>query len=147
MFGINTVKKVHKLYSRRLLSFVFYVLEEFCKALNGFSLTQLKDYIEGKNEKSVKRSFKELPFYGTSIEKPYTKRLNNIDVMRELPFYDELKIVKSSKAFQRYVRNCSVEVIDSKDSSTQLTIISSSIKDLYKDLLAEIRKRIYSCLF
>ena len=107
----------------------------------------IKRLHRGKNEKEVKRSFKELPFYGTSIEKPYTKRLNNIDVMRELPFYDELKIVKSSKAFQRYVRNCSVEVIDSKDSSTQLTIISSSIKDLDKDLLAEIRKRIYSCLF
>ena len=41
------------------------------------------------DEKEVKRSYKELPFYKTLIEKPYTKRLNNIDILRELPFYDE----------------------------------------------------------
>ena len=37
----------------------------------------------------MKRSFKELPFYEASIKKPCTKDLNNIDMLRELPFYDE----------------------------------------------------------
>ena len=77
------------------------------------SLTQLKDYIEGKHEKEVKRSFKELPFYKTSVEMPDTKRLNNIDTMRELPFYDELNIVETSTAFKGYAISYSVEVIDS----------------------------------
>ena len=45
-----------------------------------------------------KRSLKELPIYKTSVEKPYTKRLNNIYMLCELPFYNELSIVKTSKA-------------------------------------------------
>ena len=40
--------------------------------------------------KEVKRSFKVLPFYKLSIENPYTERLNNTDMLRELPFYDKL---------------------------------------------------------
>ena len=31
--------------------------------------------------------FKELPFYKTYIEKPKIKRLKNIDLLSELPFY------------------------------------------------------------
>ena len=63
---------------------------EFHKFLCGFSLTQLKDYTKQKHEEE-QRSFKELSFYKTSIEKPYTKRLNNIDLFCELLVYDELK--------------------------------------------------------
>ena len=68
------------------------------------------------DEKEVRRSFKELPFYETPIEKPYTKRLNNIDMLRELPFYDESNIAKTSNAFKGYARSYSVEVIDFKKS-------------------------------
>ena len=32
--------------------------KEYCKILNGFSLTQLKDYIKQKSEKEEKRSYK-----------------------------------------------------------------------------------------
>ena len=39
------------------------------------------------------------------IEKPYIKRLNNIDMLRELPFYNELNISKTSKAFKGYARS------------------------------------------
>ena len=67
--------------------------------------------------------------------KPYAKRLNNIDILHELPFYDELNIVKVSKAFKGYARIYSVEVIASKDSSVQLKINRPNIKDLFKDLL------------
>ena len=31
--------------------------------------------------------FKELPFYNVSIEKPKIKRLTNINLLAELPFY------------------------------------------------------------
>ena len=44
---------------------------------------------------------KELSFYNTSIEKPCIKLLNNIDLQLELPFYNKLSIVKTSKAFKK----------------------------------------------
>ena len=55
-------------------------------------------------------------------------------MLRDLLFYDELYIVKTSKAFKGYARNYSVEVRDSKDPSVQLTISRPSIRDLFKDL-------------
>ena len=87
------------------------------------------------NKKEVERSLKELPFYNASIEKRYIKRLNNIYVLHELPFYNELSIVKTSRAFKEYARSYSIEIIiDSKDSSIQLTFSTPSIKDLFKEL-------------
>ena len=83
---------------------------------NGFSLTQLKYYIKQKHEKELKRSFEELPFYGILIEKLYSKRLDNSDMLHELQFYDELNIVKTSRAFKGFSRSCRVETINSKDS-------------------------------
>ena len=61
------------------------------------------------NEKEAKRLFKELPFYIVSIKKPYIKRLNNIDILRELRFYNELNTVKTLKAFRGYARSYSIE--------------------------------------
>ena len=46
------------------------------------------------DEKEVKRLLQELPFYNVPIEKPYIKRLNNIDLLHELPLYNELGIAK-----------------------------------------------------
>ena len=57
------------------------------------------------DEKEAKRLLKELPFYNALIEKPYIKRLNNIQMLLELPFSNELNIVKASKAFKRYARS------------------------------------------
>ena len=88
--------------------------KEFRKFLNGFSVTQLKDCIKQKHEKEVKRSFKDLPFYGTSIKKPYTKRPDKADMLLELPFYNELNIVNTSKAFKGYGRSYSIEAVDSR---------------------------------
>ena len=65
--------------------------------------------------------FKELPFCNALNEKLYIKRLNNIDILCELPFYNELNIVKISKAFKGYVRSYSIEIIDSNGLSVQLT--------------------------
>ena len=49
------------------------------------------------NEKETKILFKKLPFYNASINKPYIKSPNNINLLHELPFYDELSIVKTLK--------------------------------------------------
>ena len=40
--------------------------------------------------------FKELPFYTKPIEKPKIKRLKNIDRLTELPFYEQLSIIKTN---------------------------------------------------
>ena len=40
----------------------------------------------------------------TPIEKPYIKRLNNIDMLCELPFYNELNIIKTWKAFKEAIQ-------------------------------------------
>ena len=46
--------------------------------------------------------FQVLPFYNTFIEKPEFKKLNNVELLKELPFYDELNIVKNKTAFNGY---------------------------------------------
>ena len=42
--------------------------------------------------------FKELPFYNKKIEKPKTKRLKNVDLRFELPFYEELNVIETDHA-------------------------------------------------
>ena len=37
-------------------------------------------------------------------------------MLHELQFYDELNIVKTSRAFKGFSRSCRVETINSKDS-------------------------------
>ena len=46
-----------------------------------------------------------------SVEKPKIKKLNNVDILSELPFYAELNIVKTAKAFKKYARSYSIEII------------------------------------
>ena len=85
--------------------------------------------------------FKELPVYNALIEKPYIKHLNNnnIDMLRELPFYDELNIVKASKTFKGYARSYSTEKII---ESNQLTISKPSMKYLFKGFNYQITLKI-----
>ena len=59
--------------------------------------------------------FKELPFYNKHIEKPKTKRLKNIDLLSELPFYEELK-----HEFREYAISYKVKIIEKKEPSKQL---------------------------
>ena len=42
--------------------------------------------------------FKKLPFYNKPIEKPKFKRLKNINQLVELPFYDQLSIIKTNQS-------------------------------------------------
>ena len=60
-------------------------------------------------------------------------------MLHELPFYDELSITEVSKAFKRYARNYRIEIVDHKDPLFQLEASKSSIKDLFKDLLNEMK--------
>ena len=58
---------------------------------------------------------KELPFYNKPIEKPKVKRLKNIDRLVELPFYEQLSVVKTDQAFIGYVMSYKVEVVEIND--------------------------------
>ena len=86
------------------------------------------------NENEAKELFQILPVYNALIEKPEIKKLSNIELLHELPFYDELSITEVPKAFKRNEGSCKVEIIDFKDPLIQLQARKSSIKDLFKDL-------------
>ena len=49
----------------------------------------------------------------------------------KISLYNELIIVKTSKAFKGYARSCNIEIINSKDPLVQLTISKPNIKDLF----------------
>ena len=83
--------------------------------------------------------FKELPFYNNPIKKPKVKRLKNIDQLAELPFYEELSVIKINQAFRGYAMSYKVEIIERKDPIVQLEASKSSIKDFLSDLLNETR--------
>ena len=83
------------------------------------------------NEKGAKQLFQILLFYNVLIEKPEIKKLSNVELLHELPFYDELIIAELSKAFKRYARRYKVGIIDTKDPLIQLEASTSSIKDLF----------------
>ena len=92
------------------------------------------------NEKEAKELFQILPSYNVLIEKLKIKHLSNIELLHELPFYDELSVAEISKAFRGYARSYKVEIIDSKDLLAQLEASKSSIEDLLKDLLNEMKR-------
>ena len=79
--------------------------------------------------------FEELPFYNKPIEKPKVKCLKNIDWIAELPFYEQLSVIKTDQEFKGYAVSYKVEIIERKDPIAQLRASKSSIKDLFSDLL------------
>ena len=74
--------------------------------------------------------FKELPFYNKSIEKPKVKRLKNIDQLIELPFFEQLSVIKTDQAFSGYAMSYEVEIVERKDPIVQLKASKLSIKNL-----------------
>ena len=88
---------------------------------------------------SIVDYFKELHFYNVSIDKPKIKHLKNIDLLAELPFYNQLNRIRTDYAFSGYAMSYKVEIVDKKDLIVQLKASKSSIKDLLIDLLNETR--------
>ena len=78
-------------------------------------------------------------FYNKHIEKPKIKRLKNIDLLFELPFYEELNVIKTNNEFRRYAVSYKVKLVEKKDPIEQLEASKSSIKDLFIDLLNETK--------
>ena len=82
-----------------------------------------------------KENFKELPFCNKHIEKPKIKCLENIDLLSELPFYEELNVIKRDHAFRKYAMSYKIETLEKKDPIKQLETSKSGIKDQFIDLL------------
>ena len=83
--------------------------------------------------------FKELPFFNASIDKPKIKRLTNINLLAELPFHDQLSIIKTDQAFSGYAMSYKVEIVERKDPIVQLEASKLSIKNLFSNLINEIK--------
>ena len=81
----------------------------------------------------------ELSFYNKPIEKPKVKRLKNTDQLAELPFYEQLSVIKTNQAFRGYAMSYKVEIIERKDPIVQLETSKSSIKDFFSDFLNETK--------
>ena len=95
-------------------------------------LSKIKSYSD------VINYFKELPFYNNPIERP-VKRLKNIDPLVELPFYEQLSVIKTDQAFKEYAMSYKVEIIVKKHPIVQLEASKLSIKNLFDDLLNELK--------
>ena len=90
-----------------------------------------------KSHPDVVEYFKELPFYNKYIEKRKIKRLKNNHLLSELPFYEELNVIKTNHAF----RGCALSYkVEKEDSIKQLGANKLSIKDLFSDLLNETKR-------
>ena len=72
--------------------------------------------------------FKELPFYNKYIEKPKIKRLKNIDLLSELPFYEELNVIKANHAFRGYALSYKVKIIEKKIQLNSLKQVNQVLK-------------------
>ena len=87
----------------------------------------------------VVHNFKELPFYKKPIKKPKVKRLKNIDQLAELPFYEQLNVIKTNQAFRGYAMSYKAEIIEKKDPIVQSEASKLSVKDLFSVLLNETK--------
>ena len=57
----------------------------------------------------------------------------------DLPFYEELNVIKINHGFRGYAMGYKVKLVDKKDPIEQLEASKLSIKDLFHDLLNEIK--------
>ena len=92
-----------------------------------------------KHHSDAASYFEKLPFFNKPIEKPNVKRLKNIDRLTELPFCEQLSVIKTDQAFSGYAMSYKVKKIERKDPIVQLEASKSSIKGLFNDLFNETK--------
>ena len=59
--------------------------------------------------------------------------------LAELPFHDQLSIIKTNQAFSGYAMSYKVEIVERKDPIVQLEASKLSIKNLFSNLINEIK--------
>ena len=59
--------------------------------------------------------------------------------MHELPFFDDINILRKERVFKKYTKTYEVEIINNKSLSDSLSASKNSIRNLFDDLLRERR--------
>ena len=75
-----------------------------------------------KSHPNVVEYFTKLLFYNKNIKKPKIKHLKNIDLLVDLPFYEELSIIKTNHAFKGCASSYKVKIIEKRDPIKQLEV-------------------------
>ena len=78
---------------------------------------------------STKKLWSKQPFYKQPIKNPSIKKLSNFELLRELPFYNNITILRKEKAFKKYAETYEVEIINDKSLSDSSSISKNSIKN------------------
>ena len=73
------------------------------------------------------------------IDVPEIKKVSIVQLMKELPFYNELNIVKINNAFSGYARTYKIEIVNKRDVVVQLKNSEINLKELFKGLLIELK--------
>ena len=65
-------------------------------------------------------------------------------MLSEFPFHDDINIKKAAKAFKRYAKGCSIEILkdidgEMNDPLTPLEVAKPVIEDFFRDLLVELK--------
>ena len=71
--------------------------------------------------------------------------LRTYELLRKLPFYDDINISRKKRAFRGYAETYKVEIINNKSLSDLLYVSKNSIKNLFDELLREKRGFEYKC--
>ena len=84
---------------------------------------------------SIKKLLSEQPFYKQPIKKPRIKKLTNQELLRELPFYDDIDILRNERIFRGYAETYKVEITNNRNLSDLSSVIKNSVKNLFDELL------------
>ena len=63
--------------------------------------------------------------------------MKNYELLRELPFYDDINISRNERALRGYAKSYKVEIINNRYLSNSLSVSKNSIKNLFDELLRE----------
>ena len=77
---------------------------------------------------TTKKLLQQQPFYKPPIKKPHVKKLSNYELLRELPVYDDIHILRKERAFKEYAETYKVEIINNRSLSDLLSVSKNSIK-------------------
>ena len=79
-------------------------------------------------QQSILKSFH---FVTSTQKKPKLKRIKSICLFSELPFYEELNVIKTTHAFRGYEMSYKVGTIEKKDPIKQLEAKNQILKTSY----------------
>ena len=115
-------------------------IKEFINAKLLSELTFFENPIEAKIEQlSIKKQLSKQPFYKQPIKTPHVIKLSNHELLRKLPFYDDINISRNERAFKGYAKTYKVQIINNKSLRDLLSVSKNSTKNLFDELLREKR--------